>query len=55
MDKYDTIFSDPRGNPSNFMYKLLTLEENLRELGLWLCLVTISNNALADNESDDKV
>ena len=31
LDEYDVIFSDPRGRPSDFVYKLLTLEENLRE------------------------
>lgn len=55
LDEYDVIFSDPRGNPSDFIYKFLTLEENLREKGFWLCLVTISNNPLADNELDDRV
>lgn len=55
LDEYDAIFSDSRGNPSDFIYKFLTLEENLRERGFWLCLVTISNNALADNELDDRV
>lgn len=55
LDEYDVIFSDLRGNPSDFMYKLLTLEENLRECGFWLCIITISNNALADNELDDRV
>lgn len=55
LDEYDTIFSDLRGNPSDFMYKLLTLEENLREHGFWLSIITISNNALTDNELDDRV
>jgi cell division control protein 6 len=55
LDEYDAIFSDPRGKPSDFVYKLLTLEENLREKGLWLCIITISNNALSDYELDDRV
>ncbi len=55
LDEYDVIFSDPRGKPSDFVYKLLTLEENLREKGFWLCIITISNNALADNDLDDRV
>ena len=55
LDEYDVIFSDPRGKPSDFVYKLLTLEENLREKGLWLCIVTISNNALSDYDLDDRV
>lgn len=55
LDEYDVIFYDKRGNPSDFMYKLLTLEENLREENLWLCIVTISNNALVDYNLDDRV
>jgi len=55
LDEYDVIFSDPRGRPSDFVYKLLTLEENLREKGLWLCIVTISNNVLSQYSLDDRV
>lgn len=55
LDEYDVIFSDSRGGPSDFVYKLLTLEENLREKGLWLCIITISNNALSDYDLDDRV
>lgn len=55
LDEYDVIFSDKRGRPSDFMYKLMTLEENLREKDLWLCVVTISNNALIDYDLDDRV
>ena len=55
LDEYDVIFSDKRGKPSDFMYKLLTLEEDLREKDLWLCLITISNNALSEYELDDRV
>lgn len=31
LDEYDSIFSDARGKPSDFIYKLLTLEEDLRQ------------------------
>ena len=55
LDEHDVIFSDLRGNPSDFVYKLLTLQENLREKGLWLCIITISNNALLDYDLDDRV
>lgn len=55
LDEYDVIFSDARGKPSDFVYKLLTLEENLREKGILLCLVTISNNALNDYDLDDRI
>ena len=55
LDEYDVIFSDKRGKTSDFMYKLLILEENLREKDLWLCIITISNNSLSDYELDDRV
>jgi cell division control protein 6 len=55
LDEYDVIFSDIRGKPSDFVYKLLTLEENLREKGILLCIMTISNNALDDYNLDDRV
>lgn len=55
LDEYDAIFYDTRGKPSDFMYKLLTITENLRGKDLWLCIITISNNALADYSLDDRV
>jgi cell division control protein 6 len=55
LDEYDSIFSDTRGKPSDFIYKLLTMEENLREKGILVCIVTISNNALNDYQLDDRV
>ena len=55
MDEYDVIFSDSRGNPSDFVYKLLQLGENLREKGMWVCMITIPNNALYEYDLDDRV
>jgi archaeal cell division control protein 6 len=55
LDEYDAIFSDSRGKPSDFVYKLLTLEEEMRERGLFLCVIGISNNALSQYELDDRV
>ena len=55
LDEYDVIFSDKRGNPSEFMYKLLTLAEELREKDLWLCIITISNNTLSEYDLDDRI
>jgi len=43
LDEY-VVFSDSRGNPSD-----------LREKGLWMCIVTISNNALHEYDLDDRV
>jgi archaeal cell division control protein 6 len=55
LDEYDSVFSDSRGKPSDFVYKLLTMEENLREKGILVCIVAISNNALNDYQLDDRV
>ena len=55
LDEYDVIFSDLRSNPSDFVYKLLQMEENLREKRLWNCTITISNNALQEHDLDDRV
>ncbi|HSB57678.1 MAG TPA: AAA family ATPase [Nitrosopumilaceae archaeon] len=55
LDEYDVLFHDKRGRPSDFVYKLIVLEENLRSKGLMLCVVTISNNVLSDYEIDDRV
>lgn len=55
LDEYDVIFSDRRGNPSDFVYKLLRIAENLRDKGMWLCVVAISNSATSDLELDDRV
>ncbi len=55
LDEYDVIFSDTRTNPSDFVYKLLQMEENLREKKVWTCIITISNNALQEYDLDDRV
>lgn len=55
LDEYDILFYDKRGNPSDFVYKLLVIEENLRAKGKMICIITISNNGLADYDLDDRV
>jgi len=55
LDEYDVIFSDKRGRPADFVYKLLAVIENLREKGMWLSVITISNNTLADYKLDDRI
>lgn len=55
LDEYDVLFHDKRGRPSDFVYKLIVMEENLRSKGLMFCVVTISNNVLSDYEIDDRV
>ena len=55
LDEYDVVFSDSKTNPSDFVYKLLQMEENLREKGIWTSIVAISNNALQEYDLDDRV
>lgn len=55
LDELDTIFYDKRGKPSDFVYKLIVLEEKLRAKGLLLCIIGISNNVLSEYELDDRV
>ncbi|MEX0765010.1 MAG: AAA family ATPase [Nitrosopumilaceae archaeon] len=55
LDEYDVLFYDKRGKPSDFIYKLVVLEETLRSKGFLLCIITISNNVLSDYEIDDRV
>jgi len=55
LDELDVIFSDRRGNPSDFIFKLLRIAEELREKGLWLCVIGISNNSVGDYDIDDRV
>jgi len=55
LDEYDVLFSDSRSNPSDFVYKLLQMEENLREKGFWVCMVSISNNAMQEYDLDDRI
>jgi len=55
LDELDTIFYDKRGKPSDFIYKLIVLEEKLRKKGFLLCIIGISNNVLSEYELDDRV
>lgn len=55
LDEFDVLFFDKRGKPSDFIYKLLVLEENLKKKKLLTCIISISNNVLSDYELDDRV
>ena len=55
LDEFDVLLHDKRGKPSDFIYKLLVMEEKLREKGYLMCIVAISNNVIADYEIDDRV
>lgn len=55
LDELDALFADKRGNPSDFIYNLVFVEETLREKGCQLCIVGISNNAVSEYDLDDRV
>ncbi len=55
LDEFDVLFNDRRGKPSDFIYKLLVMVENLRQKGYLVCIVAISNNVMVDYEIDDRV
>ncbi len=55
LDEFDVLFYDKRGKPSDFIYKLLVMEEKLREKGYLICIISISNNVMSDYEIDDRV
>jgi cell division control protein 6 len=55
LDEFDVLLYDKRGKPSDFIYKLLVMEEKLREKGYLMCTVAISNNVMSDYEIDDRV
>lgn len=55
LDEFDVLLHDKRGKPSDFIYKLLVMEEKLREKGYLICIISISNNVIADYEIDDRV
>ena len=55
LDEIDALFLDKRGRPSDFVYKLVTLEEKLRKTGSMMCIVGISNNVMTEFDLDDRV
>jgi len=55
LDEFDVLFYDKRGKPSDFVYKLVTIEERLQEQGHLICFVGISNNVMSEYELDDRV
>jgi archaeal cell division control protein 6 len=55
LDEFDVLFYDRRGKPSDFIYKLLVMEEKLREQGYLVSVIAISNNIMSDYEIDDRV
>jgi len=55
LDEFDVLFYDKRGRPSDFIYKLLVMQEKQREKGRLVCIIAISNNVVVDQDVDDRV
>lgn len=55
LDEFDVLLGDKRGRPSDFIYKLLAVQQKLRERGRIACVAAISNNVMAADELDDRV
>ena len=55
LDEFDVIFYDKRGNPSDFVYKLVEMIADLKQKGCLAMIFTISNNVLSDYDLDDRI
>ncbi|GDY15989.1 cell division control protein Cdc6 [Nitrosopumilaceae archaeon] len=55
LDEFDVIFYDKRGNPSDFVYKLVEMLADLKKKGYLAMIITISNNVLSDYDLDDRI
>lgn len=55
LDEFDVLFYDKRGNPSDFVYKLVEMQSELGKKDYMMCIITISNNVIADYSLDDRV
>ena len=55
LDEFDVLFYDKRGNPSDFVYKLVEMQSEIKEKGHLFMIITISNNVLTDYDLDDRI
>ncbi|NIP61677.1 MAG: AAA family ATPase [Nitrosopumilaceae archaeon] len=55
LDEFDAIFSDKRGKPSDFVYKLLEMQSELKRDGFLMSVITISNNVLSEYGLEERV
>ncbi|MEM2160900.1 MAG: AAA family ATPase [Candidatus Nitrosotenuis sp.] len=55
LDEFDMIFYDKRNKPSDFVYKLVVLGEQLKKKNYQMCIVGISNNVVSEYDLDDRV
>ncbi|MBM3904776.1 MAG: AAA family ATPase [Thaumarchaeota archaeon] len=55
LDEFDMIFYDKRNKPSDFVYKLVVLCEQLKEKNYQMCIIGISNNVVSEYDLDERV
>jgi cell division control protein 6 len=55
LDEIDVVFRDTRGDPSDFIYKLLLLQERLRQKRLMMTIIGVSNGVISDYDLDERV
>lgn len=55
LDEFDMIFYDSRNKPSDFVYKLVIVGENLKKKGYQMCIIGISNNVVSEYDLDERV
>jgi len=55
LDEFDTIFNYPRGRPSDFIYKLIELGNDLAKNKLMFTVIGISNDVIAEYKLEDRI
>lgn len=55
LDEFDVIFYDKRGNPSDFVYKLVEMIAELKKKDCLAMIFTISNDVLSDYDLDERI
>jgi cell division control protein 6 len=55
LDEFDVVFGDPYISASDFVYKLVTMQQDLREKGHLVTIISISNNVMSNYGFDDRI
>jgi cell division control protein 6 len=55
LDEFDVIFNDERVSPSDFIYKLVNMVQELKQKGHLMTVIAISNNLMSNYGLDDRI
>jgi cell division control protein 6 len=55
LDEFDVIFNDEHASPSDFVYKLVTMHQELKDMGYLMTVISISNNVVVSDSFDDRI